>query len=92
MHRSYCFVTCLLGLHCGLDLEDDDHLSFKMKIRLEDERPVKKNRVPVNNPNAGKIENGVVSDDESICIRRRLRLDDNQPAKKLKISHCNPGE
>ena len=83
----------LLGLLCGFDLEDDDNLSFKAKVRLEHESPAKKNLVSVDNSDAQRNENVVVSDDESICIGRRLRLDDDQPSKKPKISsHCNLGE
>ncbi|XP_020249063.1 uncharacterized protein LOC109826443 [Asparagus officinalis] len=77
----------------GKTAADENYLSFKRKIRLEDGNPAKKNRVSLNKTNMQKeVVNDVVSDDESICIGRRLKLDENPPSKKRKISFCNLGE
>ncbi|KAJ6792233.1 Uncharacterized protein M6B38_240405 [Iris pallida] len=74
------------GFHTPSDLEDEDYLSFKRKINLEDESPSKKNRTFA--PNKSGYAEERLRKDGSMYIGR-MELDDNQPYKKAKINHCS---
>lgn len=71
------------------DSEANGHLSSKRKMKLEDESPVKRNRVSGSFSSACKTKDEV--DVDSISIDRRLKLDDDVTAKRPKISHVNSG-
>ncbi|KAG1363439.1 hypothetical protein COCNU_11G002660 [Cocos nucifera] len=71
------------------DLEDGNYLSFKRKVRLENERPLKKKRVTEGNSCMLEVGDGQLSDDDSLCIKRRLKLEDNNSFKKRKTAECN---
>ncbi|XP_073098894.1 uncharacterized protein [Elaeis guineensis] len=71
------------------DLEDENYLSFKRKVRLENECPLKKNRVTEGNSCMLEFGDRQLSDDDSLCIKRRLKLEDDNSFKKRKITECN---
>lgn len=71
------------------DSDDENHISFKREVRLENESPLKKNRLTEGNSCGLEVGDGQLSDDDSLSIKRRLKLEDNNSFKKRKTTECN---
>nr|XP_019707773.1 uncharacterized protein LOC105049701 [Elaeis guineensis] len=90
--HSHLYTFLNIQISAGLqfsDLEDENYLSFKRKVRLENECPLKKNRVTEGNSCMLEFGDRQLSDDDSLCIKRRLKLEDDNSFKKRKITECN---
>lgn len=88
---TFLNIQIFAGLQFS-DLEDGNYLSFKRKLRLENECPRKKNRVTEGNSCMLELRDGQLSDYDSLCIKRRLKLEDNRSFKKRKTTECNSGD